>query len=513
MSRPTDDPVWTEVEVREFPPLQESLSTQACVVGGGIAGITTAYLLTKAGYRVVVIDDGPIGGGQTACTSAHLASALDDRYCEIESLYGADKTQLVAESHATAIDQIESIIAAEQLSCDFQRTDGYLFAQRADDQELLDREFEVAQRLSALRIDRAPRAPLAVETGPCLIFHDQAQFHPLKYLAGVTEALVRGGGQIFRGHATQIEGGKRAAVTVEGDLKIRADAIVVATNTPVNDLVAIHTKQAPYMTYIVAGRIPAGSVPRALYWDTADPYHYVRLQPIDGSHDLLIVGGEDHKTGQAADGGERFVRLEAWARRYFPQLEKIERRWSGQVMETIDGLAFIGHNPGDAENVFIATGDSGMGLTHGTIAGLLLTDLVRGKPNRWAEIYEPSRKPIGAARRFVEENLNVASQYTDLVTPGEIDDLAELPPGAGAVLRNGLKKLAVYRKPEGDLVAHSALCPHLGCIVSWNDQEHTWDCPCHGSRFSAEGEVTNGPANSNLQPAEIPSSHKPAARS
>jgi Rieske Fe-S protein len=214
---------------------------------------------------------------------------------------------------------------------------------------------------------------------------------------------------------------------------------------------------------------------------------------------VLIVGGEDHKTGQADDADERFSRLEAWTRERFPQVQAFEFRWSGQVMEPVDSLALIGRNPLDSDNVYIATGDSGNGMTHGTIAGMLITDLIAGRANPWADLYDPSRKSLGAISEFARENLNVAAQYADVVTPGDVEDTGQIAPGKGAIVRRGLKKVAVYRDPDGALHERSAVCTHLGCIVRWNSLEKTWDCPCHGSRFQTDGHVVNGPANSRLE--------------
>ena len=242
-----------------------------------------------------------------------------------------------------------------------------------------------------------------------------------------------------------------------------------------------------------------------MYYDTLEPYHYVRLQTEQtdaGPVDWLLVGGEDHKTGQASDTLQRFEVLEEWARLRFPGLAAAEYRWTGQVLDTIDGLAFIGRNPLDRDNVFIATGDNGMGITHGTIAGMLLSDLILGKANPWAALYEPSRKPLKAIRKFVEENANVAAQYTSWVTTGEVASVDEIRNGEGAVVRRGLAKIAVYRDEQGQLVERSAICTHLGCIVAWNAATGTWDCPCHGSQFSPQGEVLNGPAVSDLRPIE-----------
>jgi glycine/D-amino acid oxidase-like deaminating enzyme/nitrite reductase/ring-hydroxylating ferredoxin subunit len=495
--------------------LEQDVHADVCIIGAGIAGITTAYMLAKQGKSVVVLDDGAVGGGQTQRTTAHLSNALDDRYFEIERLHGPERAKLAAASHTAAIDRIESIIGNEQIACDFVRLDGYLILSPAEPVELLDVELAAAHRAGLSGVERLPRAPLLnFDTGPCLRFPRQAQFHPLMYLTAVARAIERAGGRIFTGtHAKTIKGGKPARVKTSNGRIVTADAVVVATNSPVNDLVAIHTKQAAYMTYAIAAIVPRGSVATALYWDTLHPCHYVRLHPVsaevgmtDGSgsewQDVLIVGGEDHKTGQAPAHPDPYARLEAWARERFPMIRDVRFRWSGQVMETNDGLAFIGRNPLDHSNVFIVTGDSGMGMTYGTIAGILLTDLILGRENPWTRLYDPSRKTLYALSRFVKENLNVARQYCDWLTGGDVASPEQIKPGEGAIVRNGLSKLAVYRDELGARHERSAVCTHLGGIVHWNDVEKTWDCPCHGSRFDRLGGVLSGPANRDLSSVE-----------
>ena len=445
-------------------PLKESIRTDICIIGAGIAGLTTAFLLGREGRSVVVLDDGAIGGGMTGRTTAPLSNAYDDRYVEVERLHGAEGARLTAESHTAAIDKIAEIVSRERIDCDFHWLDGFLFGAKPDDVELLEAELAAAHRAGLRTVEKVARAPVdTFDTGVALRFPRQAQFHPLAYLDGLTRAIMRDGGRIFgETHATKIEGGTEARVRTSRGPVVTSEVVVVATNTPVNDLVAIHTKQAPYVTYVIGVRVPKNSVTRALYWDTGDPYHYVRLQS-QNDYDVLIVGGEDHKTGQADDGNERFARLERWTRERFPQMGDVEYRWSGQVMEPVDGLAFIGRNPLDEDNVYIATGDSGQGMTHGTIAGMLLTDLIQGRKNAWEDLYSPSRIRLKALPEYAAENINVAAQYADRIT---------------------------HRR--------SAVCPHLGCIVAWNSTEETWDCPCHGSRFSANGKVYQGPANTDL---------------
>jgi glycine/D-amino acid oxidase-like deaminating enzyme/nitrite reductase/ring-hydroxylating ferredoxin subunit len=490
--------IWTSVEIPFRPALDKNVTADVCVVGAGIAGLTTAYLLATEGQSVLVLDDGPIAGGETSRTTAHLVNALDDRYFQLEKLHGHKGSQLAAESHTAAIDRIEEIVAKENIACEFERLDGYLFVPPGESTDVLDKELGAAHRVGLTGVELVARAPLqGFDTGPCLRFPQQAQFHPLKYLNALARAIEKKGGQIYnKTHADEFKNDvpdkSTTSIKTSTGAVVSAGAIVVATNTPVNDWVTIHTKQAAYRTYVIGMPVPKGSVTRALYWDTPDPYHYVRLTG-EAAHEVLIVGGEDHKTGQADDTNERFKRLEAWTRERFPTSGVMEFQWSGQIMEPVDSFAFIGRNPGE-QNIYVVTGDSGNGMTHGTIAGILITDLILGRENAWATLYDPSRISLRATPEFAKENLNAMAQFSDYVTPGDVDDVRKIARGDGAVIRRGLKKVAVYRDTHGVLHEHSAVCPHLGCIVEWNSTERTWDCPCHGSRFDSSGKVVNGPA-------------------
>ena len=487
-----------------FAPLTQNTTAEVVVVGAGIAGLTTAYLLGKAGKKVVVLEDGEIASGESGRTTAHLSNALDDRYSTLAQLFGEDGARLAAESHSAAIDQIEQITKDEQIACDFTRLDGYLFLPKNGTHQELQDELEAAHRAGLSGVEWLANSGTAgFETGECLRFPNQGQFHILKYLNGLAKAITAQGGRIFtHTHATEVSGGQAASVTTTEGFTVRAQAVVVATNSPFNDRVVMHTKQGPYRTYAVAARVPKGSVATALYWDTADPYHYIRLQAVDGAdYDLLLVGGEDHKVGHD-DPEERLACLENWTRTRFPQLTDIEYRWSGQVLEPSDGLGYIGRNPLDAENVYIITGDSGHGMTHGTLGGLIIRDLILGQPNPWADLYDPGRVTLKpeALKEFARENALVAADYTELLTGGDVASADEIIPGSGAVLRHGLTKVAVYKDPQGQVHTCSAICPHLGCVVHWNGLETSWDCPCHGSRFDAYGHLLAGPANSDLAP-------------
>src|SRR6266480_39512 len=403
-------------------PLLENLTADVCVIGAGIAGVTAAYLLAREGRDVVLIDDGPIGGGMTGRTTAHLVNALDDRYYELEKILGQEFSRLSAESHTAAIDRIEKIVGDENLDCDFLRVDGYLFLPPGGSVADLKHELDAAHRAGLREVERIDRIPVGkFTTDGVLRFPRQAQFHPLKYLNGLVRATIKRGGRIFTGtRVVKVEDGDPVRIETSKGHSIRAEAAIVATNCPINDRLVIHSKQAPYATYVLTLRVTR-EVEHVLLWDTAEtaeeekqvlgpiPYHYVRFAR-DNEGDVLIVGAEDHKTGQARDFEARFAKLERWTRDRFPFVGEMTDHWSGQVMEPVDGVAYIGRSPGD-KNVYVVTGDSGNGITHGTLAGILFVDLIAGRENRWAKLYDPSRKTLNprVLADYIAENANVAA--------------------------------------------------------------------------------------------------------
>src|ERR687892_350203 len=441
------------------------------IIGGGIAGLTTAYLLSKSGKKVAVIEDGYIGSGETSRTTAHITHALDDRYYNLEKRHGLNGARVAADSHTAAINRIESIVREENIDCDFERLDGFLFLDPTDTKESLDKELEATHKAGINTTEIVEKAPLqSFNTGPCIRFPNQAQFQPLKYLRGLYHAIIRNEGQIFTETHVQ-EVNSDSIKTIDG-YTLKAKNIVIATNAPIIDKTSkIYDKQDAFRTYVIGARIKKGAIPTALYWDTGNqysenlvaPYHYVRIQKRDNdddnddkNYDLLIIGGEDHQTGNFSsddDIEKRYSRLESWAKDRFP-IEAIKYRWSGQVMEPQDSIAFIGHNPGDnRNNIYIATGDSGNGITHGTIAGILLTDLILGKSNPWAALYDPSREPrkepstnaggdVGQTQHE-EESTDKSEHENDKKSPTDWEEgiaFENLKEGQGIVLEE--KKIA-----------------------------------------------------------------------
>ena len=487
-------------EPQHFAPLAQDASCDLVVVGSGIAGLSSAYEAAACGAKVIVIDRRDVTDGMTARTTAHLVSEIDDRYYELITNVGEEAARLYHESQVAAINRIETVCRDEGIDADFTRLPGFLIAAEAAHMEELEREYDACRSLG-VEVEWAETAPYALEPGlKALRFADQGRFHPLKYCAGLVRAIQRRGGQLYGGTAYvghEVEHGG-VIIETEAGPKIRAGAAMFATNSPVNDRVAIHTKQEPMRTYAMAGRIPRGSVEDALMWDTLWPYHYVRLQPAGEGEDWLISGGEDHRTGTANDMEDRFARLEAWTRERFPSFTGAQYRWSGQVMEPVDSMPFSGRD--GSERIYVHTGDSGTGMTNGVAGALNFIALYRNGKSRFADLFDPARKPKSrlSLGEYVKGQGPVVANLAEYAEAGEVDSVDAIQPGQGAILRRGLAKHAVYRGEDGSIVERSAVCTHVGCIVHWNSFEKCWDCPCHGSQFEPDGTVINGPAVSPL---------------
>lgn len=493
---------WMEVEV--FPAarrLSGDLEADVLVIGSGIAGLSCAYELLRRGRHVTVVDRAAIGSGMTARTTAHLSAISDDGFAAFISRRGEEMARLFHDSHATAIDRIAQIVAAHEIDCRFRRLDGLLFAAEEAHEDRIAEERDAAQRLGIPAIAQRGVPLDGRREAAALRYPGQATFNPALYLKGVAAALAAEGVRFFAETAVATVEEDETGVTVKtlDGHTLRARIAVVATNSPVNDFVAVHTKQAPYRTYAIALEVGAGALADALYWDTLDPYHYVRLEKGEGN-DLLIVGGEDHKSGEADDGAERFELLEDWTRAHVPDAGRVTHRWSGQVLEPVDYAGFIGLNPGNRA-VYVATGDSGQGITHGVVAGLLIAELATAGAHRWQPLYEPSRKITRGLGEYVSENLTAAKSFAEYLARGEVASTREVKRGEGAILRDGLHLVAVARDEDGTLHKRSAACTHAGCVVQWNSTERCWDCPCHGSQFAPDGTVLNGPAVKPLPPA------------
>jgi glycine/D-amino acid oxidase-like deaminating enzyme/nitrite reductase/ring-hydroxylating ferredoxin subunit len=484
-------------------PLDRDERCDVLVVGAGIAGLTAAYLLSSAGRDVVVLDRADIGGVDSTCTTAHLTMVTDTSLSELVDSLGRDHAQALWDAGLAAINQIDQIVRGEGIECDFAWVPGYLHATAGASSDVLDRLRRDAEAAHSMGFDAdfVGAVPFAGTAG--IKFADQARFHPGKYLTGLADAILANGGRIYARTAAEKFDDKPMRVAV-GPHHVACDRIVVATHNPlvgesgIVSATLLQTKLALYSTYVIAGTVEKGSVPDGLYWDTGDPYHYLRLQPM-ADRDLVIFGGEDHKTGQADDTRRCYERLERTLREKLPSI-RVTHRWSGQVIETPDGLPYIGEQ---AERQFAATGFSGNGMTFGTLAGMIVRDAIVGIANPWRELLALDRKRLGAAWDYVKENRDYPYYLIrDRLAGSKFRTLRSIARGQGRITEHQGQRVAAYRDADGALTLRSAVCTHMGCIVGWNAAEKTWDCPCHGSRFLPDGSVMSGPAEAPL--AEVP---------
>lgn len=471
-------------------------SYDVVIVGAGITGLTTAYHLVRAGASVAVLEARTVGSGVTGFTTAHLTEVLDVRYKTLARDFGEEGARAVRESSRAAISSIEHIAAEEGIACDFRRLPGYLFSESLDLEELT-AELEAARHAGA-DVLMTSAVPLGFARH-ALRFDSQAQFHPLEYLFALARVLDHHGVVIHenaRVSSVESDGALHHALETSHGV-IHAKHVVFATHSPLTKM-ALQLELVHRQSYVLAFAL-GNVIPEGLFWDTADPYHYLRCQRV-GDADVLIVGGEDHKTGHETDTERCYEKLFAYAHERFG-VESVHLKWSSQVVETVDGLPYIGPLS-EGDTVQYATGYAGNGMTLGTLAASIMSDNILGRPNDYAKLYAPSRiKPLASAAAFVVNNADVSVHFVQRGVKHLSAPAADtVLPGQGNVVKEGGQLIALYRDDQGARHAVSAVCPHLGCVVKFNQAERTWDCPCHGSRFDVEGAVICGPASTPLAP-------------
>lgn len=496
---------WLETgPIKSFPALDRNLSADVLVIGGGITGITTAYLLKKKGLTVALIERARLATADTGHTTAHLTYITDTRLSTLVKNFGRDHAEAFWDAGAAALDEIEGVIQGEGINCEFTRLPAYLHVppdrNKSGETTNLKEDFDLARKMGfdAAFVEAIPHFGV-----PGVRFANQAKFHPRKYLGGLMETVAGNGADVFEETAASEFDAEKRRVKANGHW-ISFDRVVIATNNPLVGFASVtaatlfQTKLSLYSTYVFGARVAPSALPMAMFFDTKDPYDYMRVDRHQ-DFDYVIFGGEDHKTGQVASEESCFDNLLLRLRNILPDAQ-FQNRWSGQVIETNDGLPFIGEN---AERQFIATGFCGNGITLGTVSAIMARDWATGTKNPWSDLFSPDRKIVrGGVWDYLREN----KDYPYYLIKGrlqrsEADSVRELRCNSGMIVKSKHGKLAAYRDAGGEVHKRSAVCPHMGCIVRWNDAEQTWDCPCHGSRFKSTGEVIAGPAESGLGPA------------
>jgi glycine/D-amino acid oxidase-like deaminating enzyme/nitrite reductase/ring-hydroxylating ferredoxin subunit len=496
------DPYWMNTAVEAtWPVVAEDMETEVLVIGGGITGVTTAWLMARAGKRVTLIERETIGARDSGHTTAHLTYMTDTRLSDLVATFSRKHAKIAWQSGKDAMELIRDAVESLAIDCDFEVVPGYLAAAEEADQSMegisLRREAELARELG---FEVAIEGVNPITATTALRFPGQLRFHPLKYLRALAKDAVRHGARIFENTSVDAFQDDPRSVTA-GPFTVRFQKVVIATHVPLQGsantvgAALFQTKLALYSTYAIAARIPLEQVKDLIWSDTAEPFRYLRMEPA-GDSGIAILGGEDHKTGDTSDTPACFERLEQRLARWLPEAV-VTHRWSGQVVETVDGLPFIGET---SEEQFIATGFSGNGYTFGTAAAMMALDWVNGKGHPWDEVFRPARKSPLSLREYLKENADFPVCMIRDRLKTEEGDPALLKPGEGKVMEHAGERVAACRDADGQLHVCSAVCPHLGCIVAWNPAERTWDCPCHGSRFEADGKVIAGPAETDLRP-------------
>jgi glycine/D-amino acid oxidase-like deaminating enzyme/nitrite reductase/ring-hydroxylating ferredoxin subunit len=492
MAAPT---LWQKgLERTSYPPLVNDMEADVVVIGGGITGVTTAYLLSGQGKRVVLLEKDRIGSRETANTTAFLNYPVDAELFELKNTFGEKNAVRVWKSAQWAIDQMEDIISREEIDCDFIRCPLYMYATDESQFTDLQNEYSLAHH---------HRFPVNFEKiATPFIYEDffeadyNAKFHPLKYLTRLAWCARENGALIFEdSEVTGFSG--HGPVTVETkQARIVAQDVVFATHIPTKRAVEIDTRVIPYQTYIIVVKIPKGAIAEAMYIDMEDPYHYFRIDKND-HYDLLTLGGEDHETGKNEDADERHHRLEVYLKKLMPQVSyQVMYRWSGEIFDTIDGLPFIGRSLTNRHHLY-STGYAGDGMVFGTLGAFIMTDLILERENEWADLYRVDR--LKEKKALLKRGVKFGKELVKGRLGLERISFENIPLGTGKVIKCNGSKIAVYRDEMGGITKLSPVCRHMGCFVDWNDEGKTWDCPCHGSRYDKHGEVLNGPTQKPLR--------------
>ncbi len=486
-----------------FPSLAGNTSVDVAVLGGGIAGIATAFQLKQQGMTVAVIEAGRVVESVTGNTTAKVTSLHALIYDYLIKQFGEEGARSYADAQQAAIERIASIVSEHSIDCDFRRTSAYTYAERDEELDQVKAEVEAATKLG-LPASFVENTPLPFPVKGAVRFTGQAQFHPRKYLLALVEKIPGDGSHIFEGtRAFDIRDEEPCRVETSGGT-ITCKAVVLATHFPYQDPNVYFAAMHPGRSYVLGCRLNT-TLPEGMYISAGEEdMHSFRSNPAEDGGTIWMVGGEKHKTGQGGPTEERYKRLEEYARARF-DVQSIEYRWSTQDNNTVDRVPYIGKLSSGSKNLYVATGFGGWGMTNSHVAAMLITDMIQGRENPWAEVFDPSRfKPVTSARDFISENMNVAKEFmADRVGTPELDDIGKLPKGRGEVVEWKGERVALYKDDAGRVFSCSAVCTHMGCIVHWNGAEKSWDCPCHGSRFNYDGRVIQGPANKDLERKEL----------
>lgn len=481
----------------DFPTL-EKVTVDVAIVGAGIAGITAAYLLKKAGKTVALIEAQQIAASASGHTTAKVTSLHQLIYADLIDRLGEDKARLYGESNEAGVNFVASIVEELGIDCDFQRQATYSFAEQSQNLDKVQKEYEAAKKLG-LPAEFVTETTLPFDIAGAVKFNNQAQFHVRKYLLHLANTIPGDGSYVFENSRIQtVEEGSPCKVIGENN-SLQATDVLLTTHLPIVDTGLFFAKSYPQRSYIIAAKIDSDKAPDGMYIGTSQNYHSIRTTPAEDGGLLLLIGGGGHKVGEKSETEESYQELQEYARSHFG-IENIDYRWSSQDYKSFDRLPYIGKLTPANDHVYVATGFSLWGMSKGTMAGMILADLVQGIDNPWADLYDSLRATPFVTQESIKNNLDVGMHWVGDRLKGLTNwSTDDVKPGEGKLITLKGEKIGVYKNPAGKVTAVSATCPHLGCIVNWNSAEKTWDCPCHGGRFTCEGKVIQAPAVKDLE--------------
>ncbi|MGD1852625.1 MAG: FAD-dependent oxidoreductase [Leptolyngbyaceae cyanobacterium] len=476
-----------------YPALTEDISVDVAIVGGGLVGITTAKLLKQAGKTVAVLEAERVGSGVSGHTTAKISALHQLIYADLIDQIGKEKAKIYAESNQAAVEKLASLIHTENIDCDFTRQDVYTFARTLDNVDKIEKEIKATKALG-MPAEYVDQVSLPFQIAGAIKLPDQAQFHPRKYMLHVAGTLAEQGSHVFeQTRVTTVEGENPCRVKTENGAVVTAKDVVVTTNLPILDQGLFFAKSYPKRSYLIGAYIEADKAPDGMFIGVGEKYRSIRTTPTDDGRTLLLMGGEGHKVGTENNTTERYQNLASDLTTDFG-IHAVDYRWSSQDMVSFDKLPYIGRLTPMSNHTYVATGFSLWGMSKSVMSAMILSDLILGQSNPWADLYDATRPTPFATQTSIKENLDVGSRWVGDRFKGIFSSTEDLQPGDGKLVTVEGSKVAAYRDEAGSLHQVSAVCPHLGCIVDWNEAEKSWDCPCHGSRFSYEGSILQGPA-------------------
>ncbi|MCI1695070.1 FAD-dependent oxidoreductase [Aneurinibacillus aneurinilyticus] len=496
------EPYWRDsVKIPSFPKLTEDIKVDTAIIGGGISGITTAYLLAKEGVKIALFDASNILNGTTGHTTAKITAQHDIIYDELINNLGEEKARLYYKANDEALRFIKNTVRENKIECDFTEEDAYIYASSDQSISKINNEFKAYEKLG-INSEYVTSIPLPLQMKASIVMKNQAQFHPLKYLTHLVQFITHAGGTIYENTtAVDIDNGEHPQITTRDGHKVTCNHVIVCSHFPFHDLYGFYFARMYAERSYVLGVKTKKDFPGGMYLSADNPTRSLRYTMMNGEK-LVLVGGESHKTGQGIPTIKHYEALEAFAEQTFG-IKEVPYRWSAQDLITLDKIPYVGHITSNHPNIFVATGYRKWGMTNSTVAALLIRDLIMEKDNPYHELYSPSRfNADPSVKNFITQNIDVAKHLVQ----GKLEIIHKKPEdlanGNGDVVTVNGQRAGAYRDDNGTLHIINTTCTHMGCEIEWNSGDRTWDCPCHGSRFSIHGDVIEGPAEIPLKRIE-----------